>query len=77
MVWGSYLQGGNADWELLERLGSQLSLRIDCAVHYPAYDKRLFECKHTTFPRFAIESANSSSDWSAVIKHHKEALSGL
>jgi len=43
-AWGAYIQQGLS--KELEMAGSQLSIEIDCPVHYPAYDKNLFECKH-------------------------------
>ena len=69
--WGSYVQGGQ-DWELLETVGIQLNNHISCGVHYPAYDKRLFECHcGIIFPRWAVEAAINSADWSDIDKLHK------
>jgi hypothetical protein len=70
--WGYYMQG-NGRQEELEQAGSQLSLVLNCPVHYPAYGKRVFECKcGVTFPRFAVEGALQGNDWSLIIKQHVE-----
>ena len=56
--------------EKLMRLGSQLSIEINCVVRYPAYDKRMFECGcGVTFPLFIVEGEN----WEmAKEKHQRE-----
>jgi len=70
--WGYYLQG-NEDQQFLNKAGGELSKVIDCAVHYPAFDKRMFECKcGVLFPVFVVRSALDSGDWSAVLKQHEE-----
>ena len=43
-MWGYYMQGSDQLVEV-DELGSQLSLIIGCAVHYPAYAKNMFECR--------------------------------
>ena len=68
-LWGIYVQNGN--FEKVDRLGSQLSLAIGCPVHYPAYNKPIFECKHgVTFPLFSLEGEN----WEVIVQRHKEAI---
>ena len=65
--WGAYVQGGNL--EELDLLGSRLSLEISCSVHYPAYDKNMFECWcGVTFPVYLLEGG----DWDRVRELHKE-----
>ena len=45
-------------WEV-ERLGKKLNLAIGCPVHYPAFGKRLFECKcGVIFPLFVVEGSS-------------------
>ena len=35
----------------LEQAGAQLSIEVNCPIHYPAFNKNLFECKHgVVFP---------------------------
>lgn len=66
------MQGGD-NQEKLEREGSELNKHLSCPVHYPAFDKRLFECKcGVIFPRFVVEHAVESGDWEAILKLHKE-----
>lgn len=70
--WG-YYQQGNGHQQELDRWGSTLSTKLGCPVHYPAYGKRLFECRcGVTFPVFVVQGALESGDWSAVLKQHKE-----
>lgn len=53
--WG-YTMQGNAEWEEIDQLGIYLNLTIDCAIHYPAFGKRLFECKHgVIFPVYVVK----------------------
>lgn len=62
----------DGDWEMVNRLGSALSLQIDCPVHYPAYGKRMFECAHNcTFPLYMVQGAIDSGDWSIVSSAHR------
>ena len=66
--WGSYIQG-NTQTRQIDEMGSKLSLMLKCAVHYPAYDKRIFECKcGVLFPVFMLEGQTDEE----IIKHHKE-----
>jgi hypothetical protein len=70
--WGYYLQGNGAQHEI-DRAGSELSIHLDCPVHYPAYGKRLDECRcGVTFPVFAVDGALASGDWTLIDKQHKE-----
>ena len=73
MAWGSYVQHAqNGGWEELNLMGVELSKQIRCAVHYPAFDKPYFECKHgVTFPSYVVHGAIRMNDWSAVIERHK------
>jgi len=67
MTWGSYIQ--DKKFEELDQLGSQLSLELDCAVHYPAYNKNLFECEcGVIFPLYLVRSRN----WELMRKKHAE-----
>lgn len=66
--WG-YFQQGNYQMPEIDELGSQLSLEIDCAVHYPAFGKRLFECRcGVIFPTYLVASRN----WKLIRKKHIE-----
>ena len=70
--WGSYVQGGN-DWELLDKCGTELSIQLSCTVHYPAYNKRLFECQcGITIPRWAVEAAIQTDNWADIIALHNK-----
>ena len=69
MNWGYYMQGYKS--RELDKIGSQLSIQLNCPVHYPAYEKRLFECKcGITFPYFAVENAVESGDWAQIMNRH-------
>ena len=74
MAWGSYLQHAqNGGWEELNNMGLELSRRIHCAVHYPAFDKPFFECRcGVAFPSYVVHGAINMHDWSAVIEKHKQ-----
>ena len=66
--WG-YHQQGEQDWLQIDELGSQLSMEIGCAVHYPAFGKRLFECKcGVIFPAYLAASRN----WELIRHKHIE-----
>jgi len=53
MTWGAYIQTGIT--EELDYLGSKLSIEIGCPVHYPAYNKNLFECRcGVIFPLYLV-----------------------
>lgn len=67
--WGAYVQDNK--FRELDELGSRLSLEIDCPVHYPAYDKNIFECKcGVLFPLYLLRGG----DWEAIKQKHKEGL---
>ena len=67
MNWGSYASGDG--WEELDKLGSKLSLVIHCIVHYPAFNKPLFECKcGVVFPIYLLRGG----DWKLIERKHKE-----
>ena len=67
MTWGSYIQPGVT--EELDALGAKLSVEINCAVHYPAYNKHLFECMcGVIFPVYLIRGGG----WEAIRKKHEE-----
>lgn len=67
MTWGYDIQGGNVSE--VDQLGSQLSLEIDCAVHYPAYNKNLFECRcGVIFPLYLVNTKN----WELIKQKHAE-----
>jgi len=70
--WGYYIQGQEQQ-QLIEQLGSKLSLYLDCPVHYPAFGKRLFECRcDIVFPVWQVQAAVDSGDWSTVDEKHKD-----
>ena len=70
--WGYYMQGNN-NQQRLEHTGAELSSVLGCPVHYPAFNKHVFECKcGVLFPMFVVEAALDSGDWSAIQNHHKE-----
>jgi len=51
----------------VDQLGSKLSVKIGCAVHYPAYGKHIFECEHgVCFPLFVV----ASEDWEYITHKH-------
>jgi len=55
--WGYYMQGNGHQREV-DICGSQLSERLSCSVHYPAYGKRLFECRcGVLFPAYVVQAA--------------------
>jgi|TARA_Y100000310_G_scaffold64447_1_gene59968 hypothetical protein len=67
--WGYFQQGSNQLQTELEELGARLSQEIACPVHYPAYGKKVFECRcHVLFPHFFVQG----NDWTTVRKHHEE-----
>lgn len=66
--WGFFQQGSDQTQEVMG-LGAQLSARIHCPVHYPAFNKRAFECKcSVTFPLYMVQSR----DWANINEHHKK-----
>lgn len=69
--WGYFMQGGN-DTRIIDNAGAELSKQLDCPVHYPAFGKRLFECRHgVVFPAFTVEHAVESGNWEQVRRHHE------
>ena len=67
MTWGAYTQQG--DLAEIDSLGSELSMRINCPVHYPAYNKNLFECRcGVIFPLYIVRG----NDWDTIIKKHDD-----
>lgn len=67
MTWGAYIQPGLS--EELDSLGSKLSVEIGCPVHYPAYNKHLFECRcGVIFPVYLVKGGN----WEVVRRKHEE-----
>ncbi len=70
--WGYYMQGADNQREL-EADGKALFEHLNCPVHYPAFGKRLFECRcGIIFPRFVVQGAVESGDWSLILKQHTE-----
>ena len=68
MSWGAYIQSGQQ--QEIEQLGCQLSLVIDCPVHYPAYNKPIFECKcGVTFLMVSVKEKMWEDIWQ---KHNHE-----
>ena len=66
--WGYYMQGSDQQIEV-DELGSRLSEAIHCPVHYPAYNKNLFECRcGVIFPLYLVRSGN----WELVNRKHDE-----
>ena len=67
MTWGAYQQIGLN--EEIDFLGAKLSLEIHCPIHYPAYNKNLFECRcGVIFPLYVVRSEN----WELVKRKHVE-----
>jgi len=66
--WGFFQQGSDQTQEMME-LGAELSIRIHCPVHYPAFGRRVFECKcGVIFPLYMVQP----KDWANIDKHHKK-----
>ena len=66
--WGYQQQMSQGLLEI-DELGSQLSVELGCPVHYPAFGKRLFECKcGVIFPVYLVATKN----WDLVRKKHIE-----
>ena len=69
--WGYYIQGNLKEKEI-DELGSRLSVIIHCPVHYPAYDKRMFECKcGVVFPLYLLEGGHFTVE-QIKEKHERE-----
>lgn len=53
--WGFFQQGADQQLEVHE-LGLRLNKVLDCSIHWPAWGKNLYECKHgVTFMPFMIK----------------------
>lgn len=66
--WGYYMQSNQA-WLEIDELGSKLSIEIGCPVHYPAFGKRLFECRcGVIFPVYLVAGRN----WDLIRHRHEE-----
>lgn len=67
MTWGAYIQSGFG--EEIDYLGAKLSIEIGCAVHFPAYNKNLFECMcGVIFPLYLVKG----QDWNLIRQKHIE-----
>ncbi|KKN74210.1 hypothetical protein LCGC14_0392960 [marine sediment metagenome] len=66
--WGYFTQGADQQIEV-DELGSKLSEVLDCAVHYPAYGKHMFECLcGVIFPIYLVKGQN----WELIKRKHIE-----
>ena len=66
--WGYYMQGSEQQG-LVDELGSELSVAINCPVHYPAFGKHLFECMcGVVFPVYLVRIKN----WDLIKRKHVE-----
>ena len=75
MAWGYFMQGSEQQLEI-DRIGSLMSEKLHCPVHYPAYGKKLFECDcNIVFPYFMVVTAYNKDDWSDVIALHNGEIS--
>jgi hypothetical protein len=69
-TWGAYMQ--NNDFEQIDKVGAALNLHLHCAVHYPAYNKRLFECScNMLFPVWQVEAAIKTGNWEIIDARHR------
>ncbi len=67
MSWGTYTQ--SVKLEEVDQLGSELSLVIHCPVHFPVYNKNLFEFKcGVVFPLYLVKTRN----WDGITKKHED-----
>ncbi len=67
MGWGSYQQPGLN--EEIDQLGSKLSIELHCPVHYPAYNKNIFECRcGVIFPLYVVKM----QDWKLIKQKHED-----
>jgi len=63
--WGYFEQGSDQLQEVME-MGEKLSKAINCPIHYPAFGKRLFECKcGRIFPVYVV-SGRSSEELASI-----------
>ena len=66
------MQQGEEQFKVLDKLGSRLSLEIECPVRWPGFDKNGLTCKHGLFfPRFRLEG---DEDWSWTKREHEKWL---
>lgn len=67
IAWDMNQQAGFS--EEVHELGAQLSIVLGCPIHYPAYNKHLFECVcGVIFPLYLVSGGN----WEILRKKHKE-----
>lgn len=56
-----------------ETIGAKLSQVIGCAIHYPAYEKNMYQCRcGTTFPYYIVSYAYNQDSWEDVLRMHRE-----
>ena len=68
--WGVYLQGGR--FQEIDQMGKALSLELGEPVHFPAFDKNLFECScDKVFPYHMVKYASLTGDWSRIREKHE------
>lgn len=66
--WGFFMQGSDQQIEI-DELGRDLSLAIHCPVHYPAYNKNLFECEcGVIFPVYVLKGHT----WEWIRNFHEQ-----
>jgi hypothetical protein len=71
MSWGYFMRGSDQQIEV-EELGSKLSSKINCSIHYPAYGKKLYECNcGIIFPHFLVKGAEMTDGWQTIIDIHE------
>lgn len=64
------MQGSDQMVEV-EELGVRLSTVLHCPVHYPAFGKRLFECKcNIIFPAYVVLGRSDAE----LIEIHKKGI---
>ena len=69
--WGYFQQGAELMEKIME-LGKKLNLAIDCPIHYPAFGKRLFECRcGIIFSAYVVEG-HSSEELAKIHGRKKE-----
>lgn len=67
MTWKAHTQ--SVVLEEVDLLGAELSKVIHCPVHFPAYNKNLFECMcGVVFPLYLVKTRN----WDGITKKHEE-----
>ena len=71
--WASQNEFINGNMHLIMEAGAELSKVLDCPVHYPANEKRMFECHcEIPFPLYMVEHAMETGDWESIEARHKE-----